>query len=120
MIYTSNFARLKKLPVSIVPISIALKTPDWYTGLRYTKLAPRYVFFSEWKRTHDNARYVECFQNEVLAGLNVNWIFDTLSFLAGWKEFALICYERPDAFCHRHLVADWFRQNGYPCEEIIL
>lgn len=118
MIYTSYFAKLKKLPDGIVPISIAMKAPPQYTGLRYLKLAPQYHFFAEWKRTHDNAYYIEQFQKRVLAGLNANWTFDTLSFLAGEKEFALICYERPDSFCHRHLVADWFRENGYPCEEI--
>ena len=47
MIYTSYFAKLKKLPAGIAPISIALKTPDWYTGLRYIKLAPWYSFFEE-------------------------------------------------------------------------
>lgn len=120
MIYTSYFAKLKRLPESIVPISIALKAPPGYTGLRYPKLAPRYNFFAEWRRTHDNAYYVERFQNTVLAGLNVNWTFDTLMYLSGGKQVALICYERPESFCHRHIVAEWFRKNGYPCEEIIL
>lgn len=30
---------------------------------------------------------------------------------------ALICYEKPSDFCHRHLVAEWLNQNGYKCEE---
>ena len=44
-VYTSYFAKLKKLPDTIVPISICGKAPDWYTGLQYKKLAPKYGFF---------------------------------------------------------------------------
>ena len=32
-------------------------------------------------------------------------------------DIALVCYEAPDKFCHRHLVADWFNKAGYRCEE---
>jgi SAM-dependent methyltransferase len=30
---------------------------------------------------------------------------------------ALICYEKPSDFCHRHLVADWLNENGIECKE---
>ena len=30
-IYTSYFAKLKKLPDNIIPISICAKVPNWYT-----------------------------------------------------------------------------------------
>lgn len=50
MIYTSYFAKLKSLPDNIVPISICGKTPDWYKGLQYKKLAPKYDFFCEVER----------------------------------------------------------------------
>ena len=42
MLYTSYFAKLKKLPKHIIPISICGKAPAWYTGLQYKKLAPKY------------------------------------------------------------------------------
>ena len=51
MIYTSYFAKLKSLPDNIVPISICGKAPDWYEGLQYKKLAPKYDFFMKWKKT---------------------------------------------------------------------
>lgn len=50
MLYTTYFAKLKSLPENVVPIAICGKTPDWYTGLQYKKLAPKWGFFSEWKR----------------------------------------------------------------------
>lgn len=32
-------------------------------------------------------------------------------------DIALICYEKPSDFCHRHLVADWLIKNGFKCRE---
>lgn len=106
------------MPSNVVPISICGKAPDWYTGLQYKKLAPKYQFFMEWKRTHDNAYYIEHFEQEVLAQLDTDTVFEELSALSGGQTFALICYERPSDFCHRHLVEEWFCKNGYRCEEI--
>jgi len=70
MLYTSYFAQLKNLPPNIAPVSICGKAPDWYRGLQYKKLAPRYGFFSEWKRNRDNDFYIRHFNAEVLEHLN--------------------------------------------------
>ena len=35
------------------------------------------------------------------------------------KDIALVCYEKPSDFCHRHLVAKWLKENGYNVEEWI-
>lgn len=35
----------------------------------------------------------------------------------GENDIALICYEKPSDFCHRHLVSEWLNQNGFKCEE---
>ena len=122
MIYTSYFAKLRSLPENIVPVSICGKAPDWYTGLQYKKLAPKYDFFMEWKQNHDNDYYIKCFQEQVLNKLNATDVILDLSrlcegFNVGEDNIALICYEKPTAFCHRHLVADWLNRNGVRCEE---
>ena len=122
MIYTSYFAKIKELENNnIIPISICGKAPDWYKGLQYKKLAPKYGFFMEWKKNHDNAYYIEHFQSEVLDLLDVaNVVQELLYMIPNWyeiKDFALICYEKPSDFCHRHLVAEWLNQNGFECEE---
>ena len=123
MIYTSYFAKIKELERNnIIPISICGKAPDWYKGLQYKKLAPKYGFFMEWKKNHDNDYYIEHFQSEVLDQLNATEVildFSRLSygFNVGENDIALICYEKPSDFCHRHLVAEWLKQNGFKCEE---
>ncbi len=43
MIYTSYFVKLKELErPNIIPISICSKVPDWYKGLQYKRLDPKY------------------------------------------------------------------------------
>ena len=137
MIYTSYFAKLKSLPDNIIPISICGKAPDWYKGLQYKKLAPKYSFFSEWEKNRDNDYYTKCFNDQVLSALNSGRVYEDLCDIA--KDFvnalpeedvrkqhqklgfpyaiALVCYEKPEDFCHRHLVADWFTKHGVPCKE---
>lgn len=122
MIYTSYFAKLKSLPDNMVPISICGKAPDWYKGLQYKKLAPKYDFFIRWKETHDNDYYIKCFKEQVLDKLSAVDVINELNSLlpncASSCDIVLICYEKPSDFCHRHLVADWLNKNGYLCEEL--
>lgn len=121
MIYTTYFAKLKKLPEGIIPIAICGKSPAGYKGLSYKKLAPKYDFFMQWKATGDNNYYVKCFKEQVLANLEASAVIKDLYSLAGdtAADIALVCYEKPTDFCHRHLVSDWLSSNGYDCREFI-
>ena len=139
MIYTSYFAKLKQIEeLNIIPVSICGRCPDWYKGNQYKKLAPNYKFFMEWKQNQDNDFYIEHFQKEILDNRNINIVLQDLFnfFSTDQQEFiknshtpywmnndfniALICYEKPSDFCHRHLVADWMTKNGIPVKELII
>lgn len=125
MIYTSYFAKLNSLPKDIIPISICGKAPDWYGGFQYKKLAPKYDFFMKWKENHDNDYYIKCFNEQVLDKLDIytvmrdlNEFINNLEPLGIYsKDICLICYEKPEDFCHRHLVAEWLGKNGIRCRE---
>lgn len=135
MIYTSYFAQMRNMPENIIPISICAKTPEWYKGLQYKKLAPKYGFFTEWKKNHDNAYYIEHYNDEVLDTLDVTKVISELQTLipddikakmqspvyndSNW-HIALLCYEKPSDFCHRHLVSEWLRNNGISCKEWLI
>ena len=116
-IVTTYFAKLKTLPDNIVPVSICGKAPTWYNGLQYKKLAPRYEFFMKWKKDHDNDYYIKCFNEQVLSSLDPKIVVKELMDKAGSENIALVCYEKPRDFCHRHLVAEWLNNNGYTVEE---
>ena len=119
MIYTSYFDNLKNLPKNIIPISICGQAPDWYIGRQYKKLAPKYKFFMEWKENKDNNYYIKCFNEQVLDKLDPEKVaYELLITTSGAKpDVCLLCYEKPNEFCHRHLVAKWLDDNGFKCEE---
>lgn len=132
MIYTTYFAQLRNLPENIIPVSICGKAPSWYKGLQYKKLAPKYGFFMEWKKNHDNDYYIECFNAEVLSALTALRVVTELQIMLpdGVKSMmsypfysnpdlhiALVCYEKPGDFCHRHLVSQLLCNNGFECKE---
>ena len=117
MIFTSYFGKLKSSPDNIIPISICGKAPAWYKGLQYKKLAPKYDFFMKWKESHDNDYYIKCFNEQVLDELNPYQVLNELYNLSQDKDIVLICYEKPSDFCHRHLVSEWFNNNGIECKE---
>ena len=116
-IYTTYFAQLRNLPQNIVPISICGKAPNWYKGLQYKKLAPKYSFFSVWKETKDNNYYIEHFNKEVLSELKQSEVIKELRILSNNHSIALVCYEKPSDFCHRHLVSKWFKEANIEVEE---
>lgn len=135
MIYTTYFANLKNLNrYTSCPIAICGKSPASYHGLEYKKLAPKYWFFKEWKKTHDNDFYIKYFNEEVLNQTSLAAVMEDLRQLLNniynldigkvnkWWEHVpfdiyLVCYEKPGDFCHRHLVADWMIKGGINVQE---
>lgn len=132
MVYTSYFDKLEDLPTNVIPVSICGAAPEWYKGAQYRKLAPRLAFFQEWKKNHDNDYYIEHFQSEVICKLSFSRVLADLQLKIPYEirekmcsdvfnnkdvHIALICYEKPGEFCHRHLVADWFKEHGIECSE---
>jgi len=125
--YTGYFAKLSTyVRVGLIPISICGKAPDWYQGLQYKKFAPKWSFFNEWKNgtehKGDNDYYIEHFNSEVLDKLNFEFEKSELKRLTDNQldRIILICYEKPEDFCHRHLIADWFNKHNLECKEYIL
>lgn len=124
MIYTTYFAKLKTLPEDVVPISICAKSPKWYNGLEYKKLAPSYSILMEYKEKGDEKTYIKRYENEILNKLDV---YDVLRDLSNLVEnldpkdqscsVALVCFEKSSDFCHRHLVGKWLEDNGFVVKE---
>ena len=117
-IFTSYYAKIKKIPNSYVLISIAGRCPDFYTGIEYKVLAPKYSFFKIYKENHDVKYYTKCFNNEVLSHLSPDKVVEHLQSLSNGKDVVLLCYEKPSDFCHRKLVARWLCDAGYDVQEL--
>lgn len=113
MLYTSYYANVKKLG-NIVPICISQKIPFYASKLkRYRALAPSWEIINS-----PSSEYVKLYYELILRKLQPFEVLNDLSAIANNKEFALICYEGPGKFCHRHIVADWLQSNtGVQFEE---
>lgn len=114
-IWTTYFANIKKLDLDkVVPISICGKAVDGWQFPQYKKLAPSWSIYKEYKDSGDKERYTRRFIAEILSELDPSQVINDLIRLAGEerKDIALVCYEKPGDFCHRHLVADWLGKFG--------
>lgn len=103
---TSYFAQLKNIPEDSNVISICGKAPAWYKGRQYKKLAPKYDFFVKYTQDGNVENYTKEYQKQVLDKLNAETVYKELG-----EDAILICYEKPSDFCHRQLVAKWFKEK---------
>ena len=125
-IFTTYFAKLKKLPPDIVPVPISNSIPGvdrentTYSSLsanKFHKLVPPWYVVKAYKENGDKELYVRDYQRLVLDHLDPVSVVERLKTIAGYNDVALVCYEKTGDFCHRHLVADWLRSAGYEVEE---
>lgn len=112
--FTSYFAQVPKIEY---PVSIARINPEWYDNPSYPKLAPSKELLFDFKygaNKGDTEFYTVEFM-KYLDTLDFKEVMKELSGIYGTDaldRLALICYEKPSDFCHRHLVANWLRQHG--------
>lgn len=110
MIYTSNFSKNGNNENAV---AICGKSPAFFKGMEYKKLAPKYWFFKKYKEDHDEEFYIKHYYLEVLSKLDPQKVYEELD------GKILLCYEKETDFCHRFLVADWLEQKlGIKVEEI--
>lgn len=112
MIYTSYFAMAHKIDDKDKLLSIALWPPKNMRIQCMPYLAPTKEILLRYKEDHDEEAYTKTYREQVLGNLDVDKVG---AYLQGR---ILLCYECPEAFCHRHIVAKWLNDNGYDCEEI--
>lgn len=139
MIYTSYFAKIRKMPENIIPVSISQWPPKGYNGLQCKNLAPTKDILMEYKDSNEDnkvkeSRYNERYENEVLGKLDLKQVLsnlqeqidmDTLDLLETdniWESknlhIALVCFEKSGDFCHRSIVAEKLKELGIPCREL--
>ena len=126
MIYTSYFGNIRKIKAAFpdaVLVSIAGRTPDWFEGRKYGKLAPKYEWWKEWREkfgadpesSESTEWYLEKYRGTVLDQLDPLETANELN--AYGNAVFLLCYETPEKFCHRRVAGSWLVRHGVKCEE---
>lgn len=104
--YTSYFGQIKKISN---PVSISRFPPFWYKGPRYSLLAPSEQLLNLYKLGKiSNPEYTIRF-NDYLKTLDAAKVYETLT--QSYGDCVLLCYEKSNEFCHRHLVSKWLEEN---------
>lgn len=113
-IYTSYFANSRAFgKEGVMAISIARYSPKWFNGPRYTEVSPTGYMLSG-ACTHEE--YLRRY-DEILRRLDPKKVIADVENIAKGRDVALCCYEKPGDFCHRHLLSEWLRKNGYDVKE---
>ena len=113
-IYTSYFSNIPNLEkAGIVCCAICLKVPSFFDGPNLASVAPSGSILMEHKKSHDDSRYKERYISEILCAYRFHpeYITDFIEKLGNGKDVALLCYERPEDFCHRHILAEWLNER---------
>ena len=111
MIYTGYFSKTKEYEQNgLIPVGISGKIPDGFTGLRYQKLAPKYDWWKRWRDEKlSDQWFKERYYETVLNQLDPFVVVQELQSFG--ENVVLLCYETPEKFCHRHLVAEWLNNK---------
>ena len=113
-LFTGYFAQIKKyINRDLVGVSICGKPPIFYKGLEYKTLAPKYSFFIKYKNGEiGENEYTSEYYKLVLNNLDPKKVLEELDELTQHARYVvLLCYEKPDDFCHRHIVSKWLTEN---------
>ena len=109
-IYTSYFGNSKKLQqAGIKVIGISLYPPRWFNGISLKQVAPtKSILFANGQTQEE---YTRRYRSEVLSRQDIQQFLKTVEQASGGQDVALCCYEKPEDFCHRHILADWIKEK---------
>lgn len=118
-VYTSYFAKAKNFDKNkfiLCQISnsapfeldgkLSVFIPDWNTIVSPKKNG--LIDEHEYKK-----RYLSQLNSSRDSVLNIIKLLKTFN-----KDIILMCYESPDKFCHRHILADWYNEQIHDPEGI--
>jgi hypothetical protein len=101
MIFTSNFHTAGNLPQTV---AISRGLPRGWQGRIYRPLAPSWALV---KAGLPQAGFIRAYRAEVLDKLNPQKVLEAM----GGDDFLMLCWEPPGQFCHRRIVATWFKKE---------
>lgn len=112
MIYTSYWGNLKKLievfgKDKIISVS---RYCDFWNGKRCSKLFPSEGLLNGYKKGVINEEEYKIVFRDYLDNLNAENCYKV------FNGCVFVCYEK-SGFCHRHIISEWLRDNGFDCKE---
>lgn len=117
IIYTSYFGKMKKFPDNFFPIAICQYLPKWYNGANIKLFAPSSAILNEYHLTNNKKIYTQKYLKQIVEIENIDLYINKIFEKCGDKIPVLLCYEKSNEFCHRHILSAILRIYGYNCKE---
>lgn len=113
-IYTGYFAGWRAWPTGALAIGVTRFKPDYWTGINLDKLAPSAELLRQYRNNYiDEYMFKNIYLSELNnRGLTPNFVRQSLKEAAGERDIILCCYEKPNEFCHRHILNEWLGGDG--------
>jgi len=109
VIYTSYFANYRKFPDDFRPVAISLWLPMGFIGPQWIALAPEKALLNDYKGgVVSDEEYTERYIKMLV--LRRKLLKVELARVRD-KNLLLLCYERPEVFCHRHIAREFLNRE---------
>ena len=86
-------------------VSISSGVPDFFHGPQYRKVAPRWNMLKMSREDYDYEFGL------ILEKLDPEEVYRDLMRLGGGSEPILLCWEKPNTWCHRRRIAEWLENS---------
>lgn len=119
-IYTSNYAKARRLSDKhYLKVSISYIRPREYKGMHIQSFAPSKKLFEDYKNGLTPEEYEPRYREQISKLNDIHALFEIMAKQAKGRDILLLCYEKRNAFCHRHILSDIiFERYGYRIAEL--
>ena len=123
-IFTSYYAKFRELNPYVVCVQISTSKPSWFTYAKESipELFPGWDLVNGIKSGNITELEYESIYKDRLKGIDKEHILSVIEEISkrnGGKDVALLCYEKPGDFCHRHFVGEWLGIEEYNHDDYI-
>ena len=119
-IYTTNYTKASRLSNKhYLKVSISLYMPREFKGMQITSFAPTKELLADYKNGLSEKEYETRYREQIKKLSDIYSFFKIMATQAKGRDVLLLCYEKKNAFCHRHILSDIiFERYGYRIKEL--
>lgn len=119
-IYTTNYTKASRLSNKhYLKVSISLIRPREFDGMHIQSFAPSKQLLEDYKNGLSPEQYETRFREQIDQLDDIYAFFKIMAKQAKGRDILLLCYEKKNAFCHRHILSDIiYERYGYRIKEL--
>ena len=119
-IYTTNYTKASRLSNKhYLKVSISLYRPKEFNGMQINSFAPTKELLEDYKNGLSEKEYEIRYREHINNLSDIYAFFKIMAKQAKGRDILLLCYEKKNAFCHRHILSDIiYERYGYRIQEL--